>query len=406
MVASLNKIRLRYAIASFAMATVLPAFAFGMTGKELANSVRQLTTGPVRDAALLEGVKHVDTSDVTADIDNLNLAYNTKLEVTVALLAKTPNLSASDLATVAKECVNEFTRDQILLKGISSIVRADVEGVCSMAALATKEKINVVLSSLPKIENVSARDFGTILKSISDGPTRDTMITQGLSLIKRFDGDGAAMLVERSTNTKVDTALKLISLIPSVTGMDLDKMLAVCSFGMTRDQILTKGVASLAKLTKQEAKSLYSRAYSNKDTVAILLMSKIDDIDGVTVGEMAQLSSRGSTRDLIIAEGLKRLTKIDVAGLISMLKAADKMAEKLAMETSSMLKNLIVDDAVNIALAISNASLKDRFLIHVIDLLDQLDEPGITQLALTAKTQDARHQIVQKGIDKIGDGTQ
>lgn len=406
MVASLNKIQLRYALASFAMATVLPAFAFGMTGKELANSVRQLTTGPVRDAALLEGVKHVDTSDVTADIDNLNLAYNTKLEVTVALLAKTPNLSASDLATVAKECVNEFTRDQILLKGISSIVRADVEGVCSMAALATKEKINVVLSSLPKIENVSARDFGTILKSISDGPTRDTMITQGLSLIKRFDGDGAAMLVERSTNTKVDTALKLISLIPSVTGMDLDKMLAVCSFGMTRDQILTKGVASLAKLTKQEAKSLYSRAYSNKDTVAILLMSKIDDIDGVTVGEMAQLSSRGSTRDLIIAEGLKRLTKIDVAGLISMLKAADKMAEKLAMETSSMLKNLIVDDAVNIALAISNASLKDRFLIHVIDLLDQLDEPGITQLALTAKTQDARHQIVQKGIDKIGDGTQ
>jgi hypothetical protein len=283
------------------------------------------------------------------------------------------------------------------------VTQTTVTGAIEVINQATQEKVNLALNMLPKIQNVSASDLGLILKSIADGSSRDLLIANGLTLLKRYDSDGAVVIVERSFEKKLETATKLISLIPKASGTDLDKMLAVCGSGNTRDLILANTIKLLGKLTKLEAKSLYSRAYNNKVPVAVSLMSKVDDFDGKTIAEIALFSERASTRDLIIAEGLKRLAKLDLPGLIAMIKASDKLAEKLAMEVSSRLKNIVVENAVDISKAITNIDLRERFLIHAIDMLKNLDEPSITQLAMAATTQKAKEEIVRKGVEKMGD---
>jgi hypothetical protein len=86
-----------------------------------------------------------------------------------------------------------------------------------------------------------------------------------------------------------------------------------------------------------------------------------------------------------------------------MIKAADKMVEKLALEISSQVKDLMVDDALAIGEAIKSSRIKDLFLIRAIDLVVNLDEPGITMLAMMASTQSAKEEVVQKGVEKLGD---
>ena len=374
-----------------------------LTGADLAYLVEAINSGPGRDEALSAGVKLVTSSDLESNISILKMAYNLKFQVTISLLAKTPSLKAIELARLANECLNETVRDQILLKGSDYLTETSINGVSAMVNLATKEKINVALITLAKLNNSSATDLGLILKTINDGHLRDQLIAQALGILKIIDGAGAAIIVERSYDTKVETAARLISLIPNANGSDLDKILAICGSGNTRDLILSRTIGLLGKLTKEEAKSLYSRAYNNKESVAILLMTKVDDFDGQIIGEIAMFSSRGTTRDLIITEGLKRLKKVDTIGLISMIKASFKLTERLALEVSSRIEDLNVDNAIDISNALTNNELREKFLIHSIDLISDLDEPSITQLALAASTQEAREEIVKKGVEKLGD---
>jgi hypothetical protein len=380
-----------------ALFTKIPA----MTGHDLSVIVEAINSGTGRDEALLAGVKLVQTSDVTSNIAILKLAYNSKLSVTTTLLSKTIPLSAMDLAFIAKDCQSTTTRDQLLIQGSTFVSIATPDGVVAMINLASQEKINVAVAGSAKISNLSSLDFGLILKSINDGPTRDQIIAKGINLIKTFSGDGAALIVERSFDFKVETATKLISLIPSASGTDLDKILAVCGSGNTRDLILTNAISLLGKLTKAEAKSLYSRSYGNKDTTAILLISKIDNLDGLTIGEIALFSAKGATRDLIITEGLKRLNMVDTLGLIAMIKASYLTTEKLAMEVSIKINKFNADNAVDISVALTDLKLKDRFLIHSIDLIKNLDEASITQLALATKSQVTKEEIVRLGVEKM-----
>ena len=373
-----------------------------LSGKDLALIAGTIISGTERDVALQAGIKLVQASDVAGDIACLKLAYNSKLEVSTTLLAKTKPLTASDLASVAKESVSDFTRDQILLKGELSITSATTEGVIAMVGLATNEKISVTLGVLPKIQDVSSKDFGTILQTIGLGETRDSLVDKALGLLKKFDGDGAALIVKGSFNNKAQNAIKLISLIPKPTGTDLDKMLAVCGSGDTRDQILSGTINLLGSLKKNEAIALYGRAYNNKEKVALLLMFKVDEIDGQVIGEIALLSSKPSTRDLIITEGLKRLKKVDVVGLISMIKASVSITERLALETSLLITDLDVDGAVAIAKTLPNDTLVDKFLIHAVDLIPLFDDPTVTTLAKAAKTQAAKGKIWEKAQLKYG----
>ena len=383
--------------------SLLPKIS-ALTGRDLATLVEAINTGTGRDQTLQIGLKLIQSSDVSADIALLNLAYNTKLETASYLFTKTNPLTAMDLATIAKNSLNTTTRDQLLLKGINSLTSATVEGVVAMLSLATLEKANVTLLGLWKMNDLTSIQFGTVLKSVGDGSIRDLIIKNGLYLIKHFDGDGAALIVERSFDNKLETADKLMTLIPNANGTDLFKILSVCGSGNTRDLILTSAIKLLTKLTTLEAKNLYTKAYNNKESVALLLMSKVDNIDGITIGEMALLSNKSSTRDLIITEGLKRLAKVDVAGLIAMIKASDTLAERLALEISSRIENFAIKDAIAISKVLVNNILKDKFLVHSIDLLSTLDEPSITTLALAATNQRARTEIVEKGILKMGGG--
>ena len=377
--------------------------AQGLTAIELAHIIESINTGTGRDQALLASLKYVQSSDVAGVVAILNIAYNSKLEATMALLAKTNPLTANDLAFIAKNSANAATRDQILIKGAAFLTETNVEGIIAMTNLSVAEKVNIIIATLAKLKDSSANDLGLILKSIADGPTRDKVIAGGLSILKKINGDGAALIVERSFDNKVATATKLITMMPEATGTDLKKILTVCGSGNTRDLILANTIKLLGKLTKDEAKTLYGRAYNNKDTVAILLMSKVDDIDGETIGEMALLSGKGVTRDLIITEGLKRIKKISIKGLISLIKAADKLAERLALEVSATIENFKVENAVDIANAISNIALRDRFLIRAIDLIKNLDEPMLTTLALEGSNRTVKEEIVRKGVEKIGD---
>jgi hypothetical protein len=374
-----------------------------LTALDLAHIVETINLGPDRDQALIAGVKLVKSADVVGVTAVLNIAYNSKLEVTKALFAKAGTFTASDLALISNNCANAVTRDQLLIEGSAFVSLASVDGVIAMINQSTQEKVKVALAVIAKMPDASSTDLGLILKSIADGPTRDRLIDGALKLLKKFNGDGSALVVERSFDNKVSNATKLITLIPTATGTDLFKILSVCGSGNTRDLILASSVKLLGKLTKNEAKSLYTKAYNNKESVAILLMSKVDDIDGETVGEIALLTGKGSTRDLIISKGLLRLKKIDIKGLIAMIKAADKLVTKLALEVSSTITNLNVDNAVDISKALSNIALRDRFLIHAIDIIIDLDEPSITSLALEASNQTTKEEIVRKGVEKMGD---
>ena len=374
------------------------------TGRDLVTLVGAINTGTGRDQALQIGSKLIQTSDVAADIDLFNLAYKTKLETTSLLLTKTNPLTAKDLAAIAKNSLNTSIRDHLLLNGANSLTSATVEGVVAMMSLATLEKANVTLLGLGKINDLNSLQFGSVLKAVTDGPIRDLIIKNGLSLIKIFDGDGAALIVERSFQSKLETADKLMSFIPNANGKDLFKILSVCESGNTRDLILTNTINLLTDLTLVDAKNLYTKAFNNKESVALLLMSKIDNVDGIIISEMALLSNLNSTRDLIITEGLKRLTMVDVPGLIAMIKASDKLAERLALEISSHIENFAIKDAIAISKVLVNNTLKDKFLIHSIDIVSILDEPSITTLALEATSQSAQEEIVEKGILKIGGG--
>jgi hypothetical protein len=374
-----------------------------LTGNDLANIISPLHVGTERDQALLIGIKLVETSDIQSDIANINIAYQTKVEVATALLQKTPAFNAFDLSLVSNLIVNTLSRDEIILNGLKIIEHINIDDLITLLKLTTNDKINISFLGFSKIIQPTSVQLGILLKTISDGPTRDRIIEKTISAIEIFDGNGAALIVDRSFETKLQTAAKLIQLIPNASGSDLDKMLAVCGSGNTRDLILTNAIKLLNKLTKTEAISLYSRAYANKESVALLLMSKVDDIDGQTIGDIALLSTKNSTRDLIITEGLKRLNKLDAPGLIAMLNVSTKLRERLVLIEVDRIIDFTPDDALIITKSIADTELQDKFLIHSIDLIKNLDEPTITLLALAANTQSSREEIVRKGIEKMGD---
>ena len=384
-----------------AMVLMLMPKVPALTAMDLAHIAESIGSGPERDHVLLDGVKLVQSADVPGITAVLNLAYNSKLEVTTALFPKVTNFTALDLALIAKNCLNPATRDQILIQGSNSVRLTSLEGAIALVNQASQEKVKVTLAVLSQMPEASTTDLGLILKVIADGATRDRIIDSSLQLLKKFSGDGAALIVERSFDNKVPNAIKLINLIPMATGTDLFKILSVCGSGNTRDLILADTVKSLGKLSKEEAKNLYTKAYNNKESVAILLISKIDDVDGSIIGEIALLSGKASTRDLIITEGLKRIKTMDVKGLIAMIRAADKLTERLVLEVSSSIKYVNVDSAVEITNVILSIPLRDRFLLHAIDLVLPLDEPAITSLASLASGTDAKEAIIKKGLEKM-----
>ena len=92
---------------------------------------------------------------------------------------------------------------------------------------------------------------------------------------------------------------------------------------------------------------------------------------------------------------------MDVKGLIAMIRAADKLTERLVLEVSSSIKYVNVDSAVEITNVILSIPLRDRFLLHAIDLVLPLDEPAITSLASLASGTDAKEAIIKKGLEKM-----
>lgn len=370
---------------------------------DLVQIVSSLHLGTERDKALIAGAKLIKQADLPSIKTALKQAYNEKIQVMSLLVRKLPNFSTDDLASLAKDFSTGSMRDQILLVGSDFITVLNVPGLAEMVHQADSKKNQVALTVLPRIVLLSASNLGLILQFIDDGTQRDQLIAAALPLIKKVDGAGAGAIIERSVEQKAQLAMTLFKMITKATGTDLDQILAGCTLGTIRDQILDQAVPLLGSLTKEEAKALHSRAYNNKDKVALLLMAKVDDFDGVTIAEIARLSLKGSSRDLIITEGLKRLKVLDAPGLIALIGAADQLVEMLALEVVARIPNYSVENALAINAVILSDELKDRFLSRSVELIVDLDEPSITLLALAATTQAARTEIVQKGVARIGD---
>ena len=370
---------------------------------DLVTIVEALHYGRFRDLALLEGSKAVVGADLPSIQAALKQAYGEKVQLMTLLVVLLPHFSTVDLASLALDLYTGSLRDQILMSGTKFVNDLNISGLIAMVNQADQEKYRVALSIFSRMNQLSARDLGIVLKVIADGGIRDQVISAVLPMIKKVDGIGASMVVAGTLENTVYVAMLLIKMIPSVTGMDLDKILSVCGSGVIRDQILIQGIPLLGSITKEEAKALHRRAYNNKDNMAILLMGKVTDFDGNTIAEMAMLSGKAASRDLIIAEGLKHLKQVDAVGLIAMIKVADKMVEKLAFEVVIRIPHFSLDNSLDI-LDVLPPSFKDRFLIRSVDLLEVIDEPAITQLALATKDQATRDEIVRKGVDRLGDG--
>ena len=370
---------------------------------DLVQIVDGLRYGPFRDLALVDGSNLVMGADFTSVQIAIKQAYNEKIQVMSILVKKLPRFSTVDLAALALDLYAGSLRDQILLTGSKFLTDLNIAGLVAMVNQADQQKFQVAYTIFSRMNQLSARDFGVVLKVISDGTTRDQLISVVFPMLKKVDAVGAAMIVDASQDYKVQFAMRLFKMIPSVTGFDLDKMLAVCGSGIIRDQILAQAVPLLVSLTKEEAKALHSRAYNNKDDMAVLLMGKVADFDGTTIAEMAALSGRASSRDRIIAEGLKRLKQVDVAGLIAMIKVADKMVEKLAFEVVTRVPHYSADNAMDI-FDVLPMSFQNRFLIVSVGTIENIDEPAITELALATTDQATRDQIISKGIDRMGGG--
>lgn len=394
LVAQASKVGLQIALECLSKITALSA-------AHLVEIVDGLHYGPDRDAVFIEGANHIQSADLSSVKAALKQAYAEKVKITILLLKKLPAVSTGDLATLAKELSSGTLRDQLLLAGAESITVLDVAGMADMVLQADKQKIPVALALLSRLPQLSARDVGVVLAFMDDGHLRDELISQVFPFIKSVDGAGAAKIVERSMDHKIEVAMALVKMISPFTASDLDQILGACGSGLTRDIILDKTILLLGSLTKEEAKALHRHAYNNKEKVAILLMSKVDDFDGTTIAEIALLSQKGSSRDLIITEGLKRLKVVDIKGLVAMIGAADKLVEMLVLETVTRVPKFSVEDALLIAEAVRTDSLKNISLIRAIDLIEKLDESAITLLAMAATNAQSKDEVVRKGVERI-----
>lgn len=373
-----------------------------LTGSDLLSIVESINKGSDRDNLLMKAIPKVTSIELKEMSGLVSLAYNLKIETGTLLVKKLNTISGKDLSAIAEGMQDQHARDVFLKNASEMLTDIDSFGVISMLALTANEKIQVALNSFAKFSTLSAKDLGNILRVMGDGNQRDLLIDKAIPLLKMIDGEGSAAIVEMSYNNKIANAGKLLKLIPNKSGTDLDKILSVCGSGNTRDQILMGNIGLLDKLTKVEASNLYTRAYDNKENVAILLMSKVDDIDGQTIGEIAHFSMKPATRDAIITEGLKRLVIVDGKGIIFLLKSTEKLQEKIILDLTPRLKDLDIKMATDVTNNISANDLKDKFLLLAIDIIKKLDEPSITKLAILAKSQTARAEIIKKGIAKIG----
>ncbi|MCM2277344.1 MAG: hypothetical protein NDJ89_04655 [Oligoflexia bacterium] len=372
-----------------------------LTASQLAELASAMGYGPDRDRVLTLGLGHLIRVDLAGTQAMLRQAYRSHAELASALFPRLAALSAQELATLAKLAPESATREQLLLNGAAHVTSFSREGVLAVITAASERRATVAAAILARMPGLDAETLAAAAETAPNGEMRDTIIGDGIGLLTSVTPEGVALLVEKSMQHKTIVALTLLPRIPGFRGRHLALTLKACGSGMIRDQILAGALPLLPPLSGEEAKTLAAFAYENKAAVAIQLLQKVERVDAQVVADVARASPNPRTRDAIITGGLEFLTSLDTAGLVALIKAADRVAEKLATDGFRKVKDLKAEDVIEICRQFPDLDARDRLLVLSVEFVAEIDEAAITLLAVNATDRNVKKEIVRKGMARM-----
>ena len=156
----------------------------------------------------------------------------------MAALRTLPSLTDGELAQVAGDLTSVEIRERILLGAVPLLTQVTLPGTGDIILQAATKREELAALLFAKYRGLQGLELASLVGRFEDGRVRDLLIAQGIRFLKVLNAEGAAQLVLRSFDRKVEVALLGVRLILNFRGSDLERILKACGSGDTRDRIL------------------------------------------------------------------------------------------------------------------------------------------------------------------------
>lgn len=257
-----------------------------------------------------------------------------------------------------------------------------------------ESQARVFVAGIDQINSLSLDNAKRFLRIAQYG-SKDKIALRYMNLVQEISFDDAKVIFRGAYSEKTSVAITALN--------KMDKVLATHAIYFAnkldysaKDQVIKEYFELVPSITTEEIVSLVSSAYSEKQALAVSNLSKVSDLSPNTVVQINK-GLRFSAKDNVALKFIEVINEIDTEGLSAIVNSAYNSKSSLIESAFPMVSDKSAENVV-ILMNLVRYSSKDKIMKLYLDSVSEVSSSGLVALIKNGYSESESYGVEYFGL--------